>query len=168
MEKKQKENTDIKLSHLNANSSHIKSLINNGEVYDLNEIISKTECDIELFDILWEKCNWKQRNILVSGATFHENLVQLLSDSQIEQIILQNDINILRWLSLEIYSFLYPGQYTKVNDTKSRRCSKVILNKLIKHIVKFSDSEIRENIKVAAEQKRIYDHNPWMLNGLDC
>lgn len=168
MLKKPQINTDYKPAPSTFNSSYVKSLLKSGANCDLNEIISKTELDMELFDLLWEKCDWEQRDELTSNAIFNENIVQWLSDSQIEEIISQNDNRILWWLSLHIYEFLYPGEYTKVNDSKERRCSKAILHNLIKHMVKSNDPEIRENIKDAAEQKQIYDHNPWMLNGLDC
>lgn len=168
MEKKPNLNPDNYSFQTMLNPSYIKSLLNSDTAFNLNEIISKAELDRELFDLLWEKCDWKQRDELVSTAIFNEDIVQLLSDSQIEEIVSQNNNHILWWLSGEIYSFLYPGEYTKVNDSKDRRCSKAVLTKLIKHIVKSQDPKIRENLKDAAEQKRIYDHNPWMLNGLDC
>lgn len=114
----------------------------------------------EVFDVYWKECNWQTRKLLVSDAVSFEQLAEWLSDSHIRQIMEANELEIKRTLSLEIYDLLFPGQYNKCNYDEKRRSSLAVVNQLAKHLARLNDPEIRENLRLAAWQKRIWDDDP--------
>ena len=139
-------NTNSQESEGNSSNSLNASLIGEKCLDDIKEIAAHAELSKELFDILWDNGDWEVRHELITRAIFNETIAEWLSDSQILQIIENKNTSILQWLSLEIYSFLYPGGYNKVNHTEKRRCSLETLKKLIKALVKSGDAKIFENL----------------------